>query len=58
MGWVLSRMLNATNKAFTQTIKAIKKFRKNSSAKEELDTFLREEQDSTTKKLIATKRVE
>lgn len=57
-GWIISRVLNATNKAFSQTVEAIKKFRKTSSAKEELDNFLREEQDAETKKLIATKRVE
>jgi len=58
LGWILSRLLNATDKAFTQTVEAIKKFRKNSTAKEELDNFLRQEQDATTKKLIATKRVD
>jgi hypothetical protein len=57
-GWIISRVLNATNKAFSQTVEAIKKFRKTSSAKEELDNFLRAEQDAETKKLIATKRVE
>jgi len=57
LGWIISRVFNATNKAFEQTVQAIKKFRKNSSAKEELDGFLRAEQDNTTKKIIATKRV-
>jgi hypothetical protein len=58
LGWVLSRMLDATHKAFDQTISAIKQFRKTSSAKEELDNILRAEQDAQTKKIIAEKRVE
>jgi hypothetical protein len=56
-GWILSRLLNATNKAFLQTVNAIKKFRQTSSAKEELDNFLRAEQDQETKSLIAKERV-
>lgn len=57
LGWILSRIFNGVNKAFDQTIEAIKKFRKSSQAKEELDNYLRVEQDKETKKLIATKRV-
>jgi len=57
-GWIIGRVFNSVNKAFDQTILAIKKFRKTSTAKEELDNFLRAEQDTQTKKLIATKRIE
>jgi hypothetical protein len=56
LGWLIGRLLNATNKAFLQTITAIKKFRQTSSAKEELDDFLRAEQDKETKSLIAKER--
>jgi len=54
LGFILLRL----GKAFDQTVAAIKKFRGISSAKEELDNYLRAEQDKETKKLIATKRVE
>lgn len=58
LGWIIGRVFNSVNKAFDQTILAIKKFRKTSTAKEELDDLLRAEQDTQTKKLIATKRIE
>jgi len=57
-GVIVGRIFNGATKALYQTIEAIKKFRKSSSAKEELDNFLRETQDKETKKIIATKRVE
>ena len=55
-GWFIGRVFNATNTAFDQTVRAIKKFREQSTAKEELDNFLRAEQDVKTKQLIAVKR--
>jgi hypothetical protein len=57
LGWVFGRVFNGINKAFDQTVEGVKRFRQSSSAKEELDNFLRDAQDKETKKLIAKKRV-
>lgn len=57
-GWFIGRIFNATNTAFNETVDAIKKFRKTSNAKEELDDILRDTQSKTTKQIIAQKRTE
>ena len=56
IGWIVGRVFNSANSALAQTIKAIKKFRQSSTAKEELDNYLRAEQDDKTKELIAKER--
>ena len=58
IGWIVGRVFNSANSALSQTIKAIKKFRKESEPdyKERLDNYLRAEQDDKTKELIAKER--
>ena len=57
-GWLLSKILDSSRKALHETIRAIKKFRQTSNAKEELDNFLRAEHSTKTKKIISLKRNE
>ena len=58
LGWIVSRLFDATHAALDETVEAIKEFRKSSNAKEELDNFLRASQSNKTKAIIAQKRTE
>lgn len=59
LGWIMSRVFNGINSAFTQTVTGIKKYRQLVSAeeKEKLDTFLKESQDVRTKQIIAKEKL-
>jgi len=59
IGFIISRVFNGVNSAFSQTVAGIKKYRQNVSVeeKEKLDTFLKEAQDIKTKQLIAQEKL-